>query len=162
MLVWANWSFWKKGLPPLITELLARGGRLAGKDNADDDDNVHLGPTLSWTKTFSEIKHDRDLILWQVGRATPHHIWVPCNFSHISRQVDSLIMLLGLFYKPAFPNISTCRLASRAEGGRGCGGNKNNSGEALANFASTHRTAPEFLARISELVQEIRGGLSWD
>ena len=69
-------------------------------------------------------------------------------------------MLLGLLYisyKPAFPNSSTCRLASRAEGGRGCGGNKNNSGEALANFASTHRTAPAFLARISELVQEIRG-----
>lgn len=52
-------------------------------------------------------------------------------------------------YKPAFP----CRLASRAEGGRGCGGN--NSGEALANFASTHRTAPAFLARISELVHDI-------
>ena len=75
-------------------------------------------------------------------------------FSHQSTgaSYNALIMPV-ISYKPALPNISTCRLASRAEGGQGCGGNS--SGEALANFASTHRTAPAFLARISELVHEI-------
>ena len=40
------------------------------------------------------------------------------------------------------------RLAARAEGGRGLGGKQ--SGEALASFADSHRTAPAFLGRISE------------
>merc|ERR1719295_518343 len=78
-----------KGLPPLVTELMARGGRLA--------DQLRL-------------------------------------------TAESLAAFLS----------SVDRLAARAEGGRGFGGKQ--SGEALASFAASHRTAPAFLGRISELL----------